>query len=155
LTFPGSAAGIQRSFLIPDYWLLIPGIERPACFEIVPTARAVSGAGKNATRISSQASLFGLAATVECEDAWSMRTVLNSASRSDQERSPLHDVKQHAHCQGSLGGRESFHLWTSENGLTRARRAIFFAGTRSERHRGREGPALGEPEQKRTPTRSF
>jgi hypothetical protein len=37
-------------------------------------------------------------------------------SRTDQERSPLHDVKQHAHCQASLGGRESFHLWTSDTG---------------------------------------
>jgi hypothetical protein len=29
-------------------------------------------------------------------DAWSMRTVLDSTSRADLERSPLHDVKQHA-----------------------------------------------------------
>ena len=72
-------------------------------------------------------------------------------SRTDQERSPLHDVKQHAHCQASLGGRESFHLWTSETGY--CERGVPFPRTHSARsgHRGdkRFAPAL---EQKRMPT---
>jgi hypothetical protein len=55
-------------------------------------------------------------ATVEREDAWSMRPSSILKSRADQERSPLHDVKQHAHFQASLGGAKSFHLWTSETG---------------------------------------
>src|SRR5262249_43939252 len=54
----------------------IPGVERPACFEIVPTARAVSGAGKKRrSRFVTRQSIRTAFATVAREDAWSMRTV--------------------------------------------------------------------------------
>ncbi len=39
--------------MIPDDWPLIPGIERPACFEIVPTAHAVNGADNAPLRLPS------------------------------------------------------------------------------------------------------
>jgi hypothetical protein len=74
-------------------------------------------------------------------------------SRADQERSPLHDVKQHAHCQASLGGREIFSLGDERNRLLRARRSIHrtcpLDGDRGDKvlRRG--------PEQKRMPTRNF
>src|SRR5215831_976125 len=89
----------------------IPGIERPACFEIVPTARAVSGAGKKRrSRFVTRQSIRTAFATVARENAWSMRTVLNSASRADSERSPLHDVKQHTPPRRTRGGRGSVSL---------------------------------------------
>jgi hypothetical protein len=41
-------------------------------------------------------------------DAWSTRAVLDSTSRSDLERSPLHDVKQHTPARRTWAGRGSF-----------------------------------------------
>ncbi len=51
-----------------------------------------------------------------------MRTVLNSTSRADSERSPLHDVKQHAHCQASLAGANLFTCGRAKRAIASAAR---------------------------------
>ena len=74
-------------------------------------------------------------------------------SRADSERSPLHDVKQHAHCQASLGGRESFTCGRAKRAVASAA-FLFFARTLLGGHAAAKSLAP-EPEQKRMPTRSF
>src|SRR5215467_1458184 len=112
----------------------IPGIERPACFEIVPTARAVSGAGKKRrSRFVTRQSIRTAFATVARENAWSMRTVLNSASRADSERSPLHDVKQHTHPRRTQGGRGSVSLLDEQNRLPATGRRLVLSQALTQR----------------------
>jgi hypothetical protein len=75
-------------------------------------------------------------------------------SRADQERSPLHDVKQHAHFQASLGGAKSFHLWTSETGCCERGVPVLRTHSLTQWVTAATRFAPG-PEQKRMPTRSF
>ena len=84
--FPGFRGRDQQPFPIADDRPLIPGIERPACFEIVPTARAV----RRGRHIAPCSPLFrrscDRATAGDASSAWRMRTVLDfhqGRARSD------------------------------------------------------------------------
>ena len=81
-----------------------------------------------------------------------MRTVLDSPSRADSERSPLHDVKQHAP-PGEPGRTRTFFASGRARGLQR-RTATYLQeltpSTHSEHCRANKSLAP-EPEQKRMP----
>src|SRR5215475_8896989 len=105
----------------------IPGIERPACFEIVPTARAVSGAGKKRrSRFVTRQSIRTAFATVAREDAWSMRTVLDlhqGRTRSDLLFTMSNNTRIPRRTQV---GVNLCHFWTSETGCPQRVGALFF-----------------------------
>ena len=71
-----------------------------------------------------------------------MRTVLNSVSRADSERSPLHDVKQHTLPRRTWAEREIFIT------SGRAKRAVASATLGFFAHPtiGPSPPALVEPD---------
>jgi hypothetical protein len=89
-------------------------------------------------------------------DAWSTRTVLDSTSRSDLERSPLHDVKQHTPARRTWAGRESLSLLDEQTG--RCKRAVLLRSSLaggSDKNFCRAGDFTPEPEQKRMPDRKL
>jgi hypothetical protein len=89
-------------------------------------------------------------------DAWSTRTVLDSKSRSDLERSPLHDVKQHTPARRTWAGRESLSLLDEQNGTLQASRFVALKlDWRQRQEFCRAGDFTPEPEQKRMPDRKL
>jgi hypothetical protein len=94
-------------------------LERPACFEIVPTVRAVKRHQQNAIgpRRCNPASRHGLQGMtprrLECANYPQL------ALRTDSERSPLHDVRQHATPTSRRLLRILFHFWTNHSQATR------------------------------------
>ena len=98
----------------PDTW----NLERPACFEIVPTA-ARSGAGRQICTARDHA----ISRHRACARVTAMTHSRASTGRlcaaldfhpgQSPERSPLHDVRQHAPGQANPTGRENNCFWTS------------------------------------------
>src|SRR5271163_2149207 len=98
-----TVCGCQRP--TPDAWTL----ERPACFEIVPTA-ARSGASRQICTARDHAIFrWHPHARVQGDCAPS----LDFHPRRSPERSPLHDVRQHAPGQANPAGCEKICFWTS------------------------------------------
>ena len=62
-----------------------------------------------------------------------MRTVLNSASRADSERSPLHDVKQHTPPRRTQGKRGSVSLLDERNRLPATGRRLVLSQALTQR----------------------
>jgi hypothetical protein len=106
----------------PDTW----NLERPACFEIVPTA-ARSGAGRQICtardHVILQCRACARQGTTSCLRTKSMTRSRASTGRlcavldfhpgQSPERSPLHDVRQHAPRRANPAGCENVYFWTS------------------------------------------
>jgi hypothetical protein len=87
--------------------------------QAAPANCTVSGFRHLAMRIFSDPNLAMQVARMR---TWRMRTVPRFSSRADSERSPLHDVKQHAHGRANPNARESSNsFWTSSASPPRAR----------------------------------
>ena len=125
LIFPGSR-GPQQSFPITDYGPLIPGIERPACFEIVPTARAVRRMPTcTPTCVSDMARPFRI------------------APRRINARAPGVCEPSLICIKGGLGAISSSRCQTTRAPGKPRRTRIFFTSGRAERGHGTpEGPVL-------------
>jgi hypothetical protein len=81
-------------------------LERPACFEIVPTARAVRR--RRQVHPSGRRTVVHFGTTNdERQRRMENANRTRFSSSADSERSPLHDVKHHAHERANPHGRET------------------------------------------------
>ena len=98
----------------PDTW----NLERPACFEIVPTA-ARSGASRQICTARDHAILRHRACarvaamTHSRASTGRLCAALDFHPGQSPERSPLHDVRQHARSTEGGGTRNLVYFWTS------------------------------------------